>query len=281
MTKVSAGKTLAATFFALVLMLGLAACGGADRHSFVGVWEIESMEGEEAVSDEDLAAVKDLGLNVYLTLWEDGQASLDYVGETLAGTWKEGSDGKAVLTTDDGSTADLALEDGRLKLSMSDVTMTFFKTHDTPGSVESATVEEEANGPEDEAEEASSGDDVSDVIDAVVGEPFGNEYVSITITQVGKSPYGDSGYEMTMENIWDGGLIVDQEEGTFTVDGVQHDIFIYTTLEEGETAEIFPFFDAEDITDPAELVNVEGTLRILDAETFDTLATMQIRFPAP
>ncbi len=93
-TKVRVGLLAALTAVsALVLALGLTACGGAgggdaDKTPFVGTWDISSISGEEAVTEDDMKMMSDMGLNAFMNLDEDGTASIDLFGEVLQGMGK-------------------------------------------------------------------------------------------------------------------------------------------------------------------------------------------------
>ena len=69
-----------AMVLALGLTLGLTGCssGGSEEKAFVGIWTLESMEGEDGATAEDIAALEALGMSINLTLMEDGAAYLDF-----------------------------------------------------------------------------------------------------------------------------------------------------------------------------------------------------------
>ena len=286
--KTGYGGKLAGVIFAVVLALGLTACGGKDEsgvseQDFVGVWDIETMGGADDIADQDdLALLKEMGYSICITLWADGKARFDYVDEAMEGTWKYAGDNKATMTLE-GSSGDITIEDGVLVLKQSEITMTFLKISDTPGDVAASNSEEVVEEATEEASDDAADETVptGDVVNAVVGEPFGNEYVTITITSVEEDILGDVGYEMEIENKWTGPVILDWVDDTFIVNGKLLDPCIFQTVEVGETVETFLYFHGEDVGGLAELVNVEGTLRVVDYDAREVLATLEISFPNP
>lgn len=140
-TKVRVGLLAALTAVsALVLALGLTACGGAgggdtDKTPFVGTWDISSISGEEAVTEDDMKMMSDMGLNAFMNLDEDGTASIDLFGEVMTGTWTVKS-ATEIDVTIDGSTQAATLDGD--KLTMTDKTSTLVFTKGDPKEVSSA-----------------------------------------------------------------------------------------------------------------------------------------------
>ena len=275
---------VAAMVFAIALTLGLAGCGGdkaASEQDFVGVWEIEAMEGEEGVSSDDLDLLKELGYNVYLTLAEDGEVLFDFVEESETGTWKYLGDGKAEITMGEDS-VEATIEGKKLKIVQPDVTMTFFKVSDSTDATDEKATDEAEDATEGEAgdgpeEAAPSGGGIQ----AVIGQPFGDKYVEITVNEIAENSFGDVGYELTVKNLTDKDIIVTSVEESFTVDGVVLDPFIYGTLDAGASSDEFLYFSEDEVASTDGLIDVRGTFRILNAENFDTLSEFEVSFPAP
>lgn len=122
-------KCLAAVLAAcaLVLCLGLAACGGPDpAEDFVGTWELESGGGEDQqLAAEEVAMMKGAGLACTLTLEAEGTAVLDMFGETMEGSW-EAKDVHEGTVTMEGDAVDALIDDaGKLTLERDDFVLVF------------------------------------------------------------------------------------------------------------------------------------------------------------
>lgn len=113
--------------FALCATLALAACGGGGdaAKDYVGTWTMEEMTVEgETMSGADLSA---LGMEVVLTLNQDGTASMDMLGEATTGTWKATNANDFSITLDEMGTQSGKLEGGKLVLADGEDIMTFAK----------------------------------------------------------------------------------------------------------------------------------------------------------
>ena len=107
---------------AMAMSFALVGCGGgASAPSPVGQWEISGMTSDgETYSAEDLQAMKDYGMNVTLSINEDGTASMNVFGEEMTGgTWDETS------LTFNGQSINMTLDGDTLTLTQGDETMTF------------------------------------------------------------------------------------------------------------------------------------------------------------
>lgn len=124
---------------ALALCVALVGCGGAkpegaaaespapaaDATQFVGTWEIASTgSGEEVMTTEDLKILKDLGIYIYLDVFEDGTLALDAFGEVLDGTWEATGEGVATGTLDEAE-IEIALAGDTLTIVQDDASMSF------------------------------------------------------------------------------------------------------------------------------------------------------------
>ena len=91
---------LAACVFALCF--ALVGCGGSGsdaKAAWVGSWDlIEMEENGEVTSADDLQMLKDLGLEVYFEVNEDGTCKLMLLGEGMEGTWEAKSATEATFT---------------------------------------------------------------------------------------------------------------------------------------------------------------------------------------
>ena len=146
---------IAAACFALALCFALVGCGGVDKSAYVGSWELES-GSDESLDAESIELMKSLGLEVTLTLSEDGTGSLDLFGETTDLTWEAKSNSEGTITLND-STAALKLVDG--KLTLEDATgssMTFAKEDASSASSASASSESASSDAASSDEAASS-----------------------------------------------------------------------------------------------------------------------------
>lgn len=120
---------IAALACAFVLCFALVGCGGSiDKTKFIGSWGLESSSDEDLDADS-IELMKSLGLEVTLTLNEDGTGSLDLFGTEMGLKWDATSDTEGTLTLEDEQgSANLKIDGDALTLSdSSDTTMTFAK----------------------------------------------------------------------------------------------------------------------------------------------------------
>ena len=127
---------VAALACAFALCLVLAGCSGGGSGSssaadakaaWVGTWDLVEMDDNgEVTSADDINKLKELGLDVYLALDEDGTAVLVLFGESVDGTWEAESASAAVITLKE-QPVDLTLEDGALKMVQDGSTLSFVK----------------------------------------------------------------------------------------------------------------------------------------------------------
>lgn len=114
----------AALALALGLAFGLSACGSDKKAEYVGDWEIVGLvQSGQPTSEDDIALMKSFGLTVTLTLNEDGTGSLNLFGTVNDITWDVSGD-SATLEMN-GSTAELTLEDGTLRMVQGEDAITF------------------------------------------------------------------------------------------------------------------------------------------------------------
>lgn len=108
---------IAAVCFALALCLGIAGCGASvDKSLYTGDWKLESST-DENLDAASLELMESLGLQVMLTLSEDGTGKLDLFGESQDVKWEASSntEGKLTLVSQNAETT-LSLADGKLTL---------------------------------------------------------------------------------------------------------------------------------------------------------------------
>ena len=130
-------KRFALAFAAVIaLCLALVGCGGSDsadnKANFVGTWEVyEMQQGDEIITSDDVAILKESGYVVTLELGDDGSFSFDMGGDVSEGTWEATSATEAKATVD-GQEILMMLEDGKLTMTQdgSDTTITFVRAED-------------------------------------------------------------------------------------------------------------------------------------------------------
>ena len=156
---------LMACVFALSLALvgcssGGSSSGGASSSSdpkdaWVGTWDLVEMEENgEVTGAEDLKQLKDLGLEVYLQLDEDGAGSLVLFGEAMKGAWEAKSATEGVFTIEN-QTVNMALDGTKLTMEQSGSKLTFEKG-EARSSGSAASASAEASSASAEASESSS-----------------------------------------------------------------------------------------------------------------------------
>ena len=118
---------LAALCLAFALCFTLVGCGGGvDKSLYTGEWTLES-GSDGNLTKENLDKMKQLGMEVTLTLKDDGTGSLNLFGEAMDVTWEATSNTEGKLTLQ-GESAALKLENGKLTMSDStNASMTFAK----------------------------------------------------------------------------------------------------------------------------------------------------------
>ena len=133
----------------LALSFALVGCGGGNSGSaggdsgattqqaqtnpadnFVGTWEVSGMVSDgQPYSADDLQAMKDMGMNIILTLNEDGSATIDMFGEILNGSWDCASETDGTLTFE-GDSVSITVSDGTLTFIVDDNnSMSFTRTN--------------------------------------------------------------------------------------------------------------------------------------------------------
>ena len=280
--KTRTGGVLASIICALALAVGLSACGsgggdgGDPAANFTGVWQLESMEGEESSTIEDLEMMAELDMYITMTLAEDGTLVMDFMGDTSSGTWEAKNASTASLTFD-GESAEAKLDGGKIKLSQDGTTLIFVKSDLPPSSASAGSdaTEEEVVEEEVVEEEVVTSSEVANV---EYGVPFGDEFVSITVIDAGLDWGDDPGYNIRIENLTDQVLEISYKYGPFSVGGKMVDPGMTQTVQPGKYAETFMWFSSDEVADVAALVDVEGTLEVT-TEDWDTLSEIKVIFP--
>lgn len=101
----------------LALSFALVGCGGesVDKSKYTGNWQLTSSSSEDLDADS-IALMKSLGLEVKLTLNEDGTGMLDMFGDERDLTWDATSntDGKMTIS---GNETTMKLADNELTIA--------------------------------------------------------------------------------------------------------------------------------------------------------------------
>ena len=152
---------------ALALCLALVGCGGssgegggndAAKAAFAGSWDlVEITQNGEETSSEDIEMLSSLGLDVYLTLNEDGTSELVLFGESMEGTWTAESETAGTIVIQGASTA-MTIEGENLMLEEEDSSLTFKKGEPRDGASAQAASDESSSdeGTDASAEEGDS-----------------------------------------------------------------------------------------------------------------------------
>ncbi len=124
------GKLIAVLACALALCFALAGCdSNTDQYkkNFQGNWELSGLtEGDTTYNESDLSMLKSWGMNVTLSMNEDGTMAIDYFGETAEGNW-EAKDANTVTLKMLGDSVDGKLSDGVLSVEVEGASMQFKK----------------------------------------------------------------------------------------------------------------------------------------------------------
>lgn len=130
-------KKFLALLLAVVMLLSLAACGDSSKDddddkkdkaedTKAGYYVLESMsEGDETLTAEDL---EEYGMEVTMTLYEDGTGVLSMYGEDVEAEWDEDS------ITVDGDEAELKFSGKKATITIEESSMVFVKSGKAPAS---------------------------------------------------------------------------------------------------------------------------------------------------
>ena len=143
------------------LSLAMAGCGGnpadAGKTAFVGTWDLVEMSQEgSTTSSDDIKTLKDLGLEVFVNINDDGTMALVLFGSVLEGTWTatNAQEGTANLG---GQDTTMKLDGNRLTIENNDTSLVFEKGE--PKEVPAAS--EAASSASGSAESSASGEAAS------------------------------------------------------------------------------------------------------------------------
>lgn len=144
---------------------GLVSCGSPTQDytsGFVGTWELTSLEGgEEDMSSDAFATLKEQGMRALLDLKDDGTCSFDLFGEAQEGTWEALSADAASITVSD-QMIEVALAGETLALTQNaDQTLIFTKASAASSGAASSDAAEDGEDAED-GEAAGATEDAED-----------------------------------------------------------------------------------------------------------------------
>ena len=107
---------VAALCFVLALSFALVGCGGSvDKSKYTGDWKLASSSSADLDADS-IELMKSLGLEVTLTLNDDGTGTLDMFGEQKNLSWEATSNTDGKLKMGDAETS-IKLADSQLPLA--------------------------------------------------------------------------------------------------------------------------------------------------------------------
>ncbi len=107
-------KKLFKTTVLFLLLACLCACSFGKKADLTGEWQLLRIDSEtDPLSEEDMKQLRDLGLNVVLTLKEDGTGTFDMYSDVNDITY----DVEEMKLTLEGSSVDMRYENGLLILS--------------------------------------------------------------------------------------------------------------------------------------------------------------------
>ena len=257
---------------AFVLCLTLASCGsfinlqGGDaakqdiKKVFVGTWELTQISG---ATEEDIAILKAYDMAVEATFSDDGVFKMDFLGDVAEGTWEAKSDTHATLTFE-GNAIEGDLKDGELTFTYDGDTMTLKKISDEVEDITAAGLGDST---------AAGGNFDDEEVQAVDTLLVDDENVTITVVDKKKDWIGECGYTLRIaNNSADTTIDVDGEFGTWSVNGKMVYPYFYETIKPGAYAETFVSFSDDTIQSLSDLTNVEGTIELLEEESYSTIA---------
>lgn len=118
---------LLACMFALSLLLVGCGGGGDAKADWTGTWEVvEAEENGKATDADSLQMLKDLGIDTYLELNEDGTGRFVKFGEAFEGTWETKSASEGSFTVGEQANA-MSVADDKLVLNYGSDKFTFEK----------------------------------------------------------------------------------------------------------------------------------------------------------
>lgn len=253
---------------ALAVCFALVGCGGGssadNAKNFVGYWELTAMTASDGTDGaETLSLMASLGLTTSLTLNEDGTATLDMFGDKSTGTWTATSATVASVDTGNG-TIDFTLSGDKLTAKDGEDSLTFTKGSASSSTTTGTTTTETVETTGTTAMSAIIADDAT---------------CKIEVTGKSADYAGDPGYNLTITNKTDKAISVVATYGSFSVNGKMCEAYIAQDVAAGKYADSFMFFFNEDLGGGGidALTNVEGTLEVVNADTYDTITNYSVK----
>lgn len=107
---------------------GASSSGSDPKAVWVGTWDLIEMDQQgQVVNAEGLQRMKDLGVEVYVELNEDGSGAFVLFGEAMGGTWEAKSETEAVLTIQDQGVNMVIGDGGNMTIEEDDTKLVFVK----------------------------------------------------------------------------------------------------------------------------------------------------------
>ena len=293
------------TFVVVVtLPVGLSGCGGAANgvsanDNFVGTWAVDSMTmGGETSGSDELELAKSLG--IYLTLQEDGKASYEVFGSSVAGTWtpSDATNAKLYFAKQDAGNVSLEAEseltysDGKVSITSGNDILVLKRID--PSEKKSTQLEERLKETEQQSQ-TSAGSAMGNSASSAEGTaaPVAGEssYAALvdpqaidltiaddavcTIKAVAKGDcYGNPGYLIRVSNKTDHAITVDNE-GDFTIDGSVGGVVFSMNVPAKQTVADTLWFENLSTKDDGvgSLADIVGRIVVTNADTGEKMGT--------
>lgn len=257
---------MALAFSLTVLLCGCV--GGNDAALFVGTWDLRSGHngaGSDDLSEENVSALRNLGVDAYLDLGEDGALTLVMFDEAKGGNWKATGPASANATIE-GQSATISLVGDELRLKQQDAVLEFFKGNSKEANASLPAKSSDLG--KSQALEARLSELV--VRGALWDAPVtvaDDARCTVQVNGVGTDRLGDPGFNLQITNNGEDSIDVWVCE-PFRVDGAWVKVYLCETVAPRETATAFMQFDTADLhsTSPSALQNVQGELLVDDAD---------------
>ena len=262
---------LLAAVCAFAMCFALVGCGGGKSEdvskNFVGDWVLVGGQADgEEIDQESIDILNSLGMQIYLSLKDDGTSALVLFGEELNGTWKA-KDASTVTITFDNDGGDFKLADGKLTLEVEGDKLIFEK-----GEISKSA----ASGTTGTGLSSATGSGTEDD-GTIVGEDLNvtiadDDICTIIVNNTAEDGWMGAGYNMTIyNNTSDRTLYVSSSYDTFSVAGKMMELYGGETIKPGKYVDTFMYFTSSDLPDGlAGLSDVEGVISVQDVDDWET-----------
>lgn len=112
-------RIVAVLCFVLALCFALVGCGGADKSRYTGEWHYESSDNVD-LDAQSLELANSLGLQIKLTLNEDGTGTFIMLSDVQDVKWEASSNTEGTLKIGDSRDATMQLNEEGSELSLID-----------------------------------------------------------------------------------------------------------------------------------------------------------------